>query len=193
MLLSSQEVTEEIKEEKQTNKQTKKKNRKNKWQQNHNSETIGCSKSSAMRKIWPLCLIHGPNIPGSYEILHFTALNPASIISPIHNWALFLLWLYPFILSGVVSPLISSSILGIYRPGKFLFQCPIFAFSYCSWGSQGKNTEAVCHSLLQWTTICQTSPQWSIHLGWPHMVWLSFIELDKAVVLVIRLTSCLWL
>ena len=24
-----------------------------------------------------------------------------------------------------------------------------FAFSYCSWGSQGKNTEVACHSLLQ--------------------------------------------
>ena len=33
-----------------------------------------------------------------------------------------------------------------------------FAFSYCSWGSQGKNTEVVCHSLLQWTTLCQNSP-----------------------------------
>ena len=30
-----------------------------------------------------------------------------------------------------------------------------FAFSYCSWGSQGKNTEVACHSLLQWTTLCQ--------------------------------------
>ena len=30
----------------------------------------------------------------------------------IHNWVLFLLWLHPFILSGVISPLISSSILG---------------------------------------------------------------------------------
>ena len=30
--------------------------------------------------------------------------------------------------------------------------------SYCSWGSQGKNTEVVCHSLLQWTTFCQNSP-----------------------------------
>ena len=30
-----------------------------------------------------------------------------------------------------------------------------FAFSYSSWGSQGKNTEVVCHSLLQWTTFCQ--------------------------------------
>ena len=51
----------------------------------------------------------------------------------------------------------------------------------------------VFHSLLQWTTFCQTSPPWPIHLGWPHMAWLSFIELDKAVVHVIRLASCLWL
>ena len=67
----------------------------------------------------------------------------------------------------------------------------LFAFSYCSWGSQGKNTEVVCHSLLQWTTFCQTSPPWPAHLGWPHTAWLSFTELDKAVVLVIRLASCL--
>ena len=51
-----------------------------------------------------------------------------------------------------------------------------------SWGSQGRNTEMVCHSLLQWTTFCQTSPQWPIRLAWPHMAWLSFIELDKVVV-----------
>ena len=40
------------------------------------------------------------------------------------------------------------------------------------------------HSLLQWTTFCQTSPPWPACLGWPHRAWLSFIELDKAVVLV---------
>ena len=33
------------------------------------------------------------------------------------------------------------------------------AYTYVrSWGSQGKNTEVVCHSLLQWTTFCQNSP-----------------------------------
>ena len=37
----------------------------------------------------------------------------------------------------------------------------------------------VCHSLLQWTTFCQTSPPWPSHLGWPHMAWLSFTELDR--------------
>ena len=71
-------------------------------------------------------LIHGPNIPGSYAILLFTASDLASITSPIHNWVLFLLWLHPFVLSGFISPLITSSILGTYRPVEFIFQCPIF-------------------------------------------------------------------
>ena len=62
-----------------------------------------------------------------------------------------------------------------------------------SWGSQGKNTEVVCHSLLQWTSFCQTFLPWPARLGWPHRAWLSFIELDKAVVRVIRLPSFLWL
>ena len=41
----------------------------------------------------------------------------------------------------------------------------------------------VCHSPLQWTTSCQTSPPWPDHLGWPHTAWLSFTELDMTVVL----------
>ena len=52
-----------------------------------------------------------------------------------------------------------------------------------SWGSQDKNTEVVRHSLLQWTTFCQTSPPWPGRLGWPHTAWLSVTELDTAVVL----------
>ena len=59
------------------------------------------------------------------QLLLFTALDLASITSHIHNWVLFLLWLHPFILSGVISPLISSSILGTYWPGEFPFQYPI--------------------------------------------------------------------
>ena len=50
-------------------------------------------------------------------------------------------------------------------------------------GFKGKNTEVICHSLLQWTTFCQTSPPWPVGLGWPHTAWLSLTELDKAVVL----------
>ena len=43
----------------------------------------------------------------------------------------------------------------------------ILSLSYCSWGSQGKNTEVACHSFLQWTTFCQTSPIWPARLGLP--------------------------
>ena len=112
------------------------------------------------------------------------------LTSHIHNWVFFLLWLYPFILSGVISPLISSSILGPYWLAvSYLSVSYHFAFSYCWWGSQGKNTEVICHSLLQWTTFCQNSPPWLVYTAIAH----SFIKLDKAVVHVIRLVSFLWL
>ena len=69
----------------------------------------------------------------------------------------------------------------------------LFAFSYCSWGSQGKNTDVVCHSLLQWTRFVRTLHH--DHLSWValHSTAHSFIELDKAVVHVISLVSFLWL
>ena len=56
--------------------------------------------------------------------------------------------------------------------GSSSFSVLSFAFSYCSWGSWGKNTDLVCHSLLHWTLFCQNSPAWSIRLGWPYMAWL---------------------
>ena len=71
-------------------------------------------------------LIHGPDVLGSYAVLLFTASDLASITSHIHNWVLLLLWLCLFILSGVIPQLISSSLLSTYRPGVFIFQCPIF-------------------------------------------------------------------
>ena len=72
--------------------------------------------------------------------------------------------------------------------GAYLMSYP-FAFSYCSQGSPGKNTEVVCHSFLQWTMFCQNSPPWVALHGMAH----SFIELDKATVHVIKLVSYLWL
>ena len=52
-----------------------------------------------------------------------------------------------------------------------------FAFSYCSWGSQSKNTEVACHSLLQWTTFCHhVSAPWPTHLGWP--TWHGLVSLN---------------
>ena len=70
-------------------------------------------------------LIHGPNIPGSYAIFFFAASDLTSITSHIHNWAFFSLW----IVSSLFLELFihsSSSILGTYRPGEFIFQSCIF-------------------------------------------------------------------
>ena len=49
----------------------------------------------------------------------------------------------------------------------------LFAFSHCSCGSQSKDTEVVCHSLLQWTTFYQnpstvTHPSWVALHGMAH-------------------------
>ena len=53
-------------------------------------------------------------------------LNESVLIRWPKYWSLlFLLWLPLFILSGVISPLISSSILGTYQPGEFILQYPI--------------------------------------------------------------------
>ena len=74
-------------------------------------------------------LIHGPNIPGSYAILFFTALDFTFTTGHIHNWASFLLWPSYFILSGAISncPLrFPSSILDTFQPGGLNFQGLIF-------------------------------------------------------------------
>ena len=39
-------------------------------------------------------------------------------------------------------------------------------------GFSSKNTEVICHSLLQWATFCQKVPSWPVCLGWPGMAWL---------------------
>ena len=135
-----------------------------------------------------LTLIHGPNIPGSYATLLFTASDFTSINSHIHNWMLFLLWLRPFILSGVISPVISSSMLGTCWPGEFILQCPIFmGFSRQEYWSGLPFCSPVDHMLSELYTMTR--------LSWvaPHGMAHSFIELDKAVVHVIRLVGFLWL
>ena len=81
-----------------------------------------------------------------------------------------------------ISPLISISILGTYRPGEFLFQCPVILPSHTVRGVL-KARIPKWFALLQWTIFCQTSPPWPDRLGWPHTAWLSFTELDTTVVL----------
>ena len=99
-----------------------------------------------------------------------------------------LLWLHLFILSGVISPLISSSILGTYCPGEFIFQCPIFlpchtvhGFSRQEYWSGLPFPSPMDHILSELSTMT--------HSSWValHSMAHSFIGLDKAVVHVIRL------
>ena len=107
--------------------------------------------------------------------MFFTASDLTSITSHIQNWALFSLWL--FILSGVISPLFSSTITG-HLPTwvVHLSVSCLFAFSCCSWSSHGKILKCFCHSFLQWTTFCQNFPLWPIHIGWPYYLLIVFKE-----------------
>ena len=137
-------------------------------------------------------LIHGPNIPASYAVLPFTASDFTSITSHIHNCVLFSLWLCLFILSGIISLLISSSILGTYQPGEFIFQCPIFLPFHTVHG-------VLKARILKWLAILFSSGAHFVRtlhhdlsiFGGPTCMAHSFIELEKAVVHVISLISFL--
>ena len=133
-------------------------------------------------------------VPMQYCSLQLTASYFSSITSHIHNFVLFLLWLCLFILSGVIFPLISSSILGTYLPGEFIFQCPTFFLFILFMGFSGQEywsglpfPSPVDHVLSELSTM--THPSWVALHGMAH----SFIELTKTVVHVIRLVSFLWL
>ena len=129
-------------------------------------------------------LIHGPDIPGSYAILLFTASDLASITSHIQKWVLFLLWLHPFVLSVVFlhwSPVaywapndLGSSSFGILSYCLFIL---FMGFSRQEYWSGLPFPSPVDHVLSDLSTM--THPSWVAP-----QAWLGFIELDKAVVLV---------
>ena len=78
---------------------------------------------------------------------------------------------------------------------------------YSPWSSKESDTTERLHfhfhgvlkaRILKWFAISFSSGPHSVRplqhdpsVGWPHMAWLSFIELYKDVVCVIRLASCL--
>ena len=118
-----------------------------------------------------------------YSLQHRT-LVPSPV--PMHNWVMFLLCIHLFILSGVISPLTSSSIFGTYWPGEFIFQCPLFlpftlfmGFLRQEYWSGLPFPSPVDHVLSELST--KTHPSWVFLHGLVH----SFTELDKAVVHVI--------
>ena len=129
-------------------------------------------------------------VPMQYWSLQYQTL----LLSPVTSTTgyCFYFGFHPFILSGVISPLISSSILGTCQPGEIIFQCPIFLPFH------------TVHGVLQARILKRFAIPFSsgpyfvrpLHhdlsvLGGPYMASLSFIELDKAVIRVIRLISFL--
>ena len=96
---------------------------------------------------------------------------------------MFLLWLRLFILSGVISLLISSSILGTHWPGEFIFQCPIFLSFHSVHGFLKAR-------ILKWFAIpCSSGPRSVRPLHYDPSIWValhgmaySFLGLDKDVV-----------
>ena len=97
-----------------------------------------------------------------------------------------------FIPSGAISLLFSSSILGTYLSGEFIFQCPIFLPFHTAHG-------ILKTRILKWFDIPVSSGRHFVRtlhlvlsiLGGPQGMAHGFIEVDKAVVHVIRLVSFL--
>ena len=117
-------------------------------------------------------LIHGPNIPGSYAILLFTASDLASITSHIHNWMLFLLW---FCSSFFLELFLHWSPVACWVPtdlGSSSFSIPSFCLFILFMGFSRQEYWSGLPFPLQWTTFCQTSPPWPVCLGWIYMAWV---------------------
>ena len=93
---------------------------------------------------------------------------------------------------SVISPLFSSSTLGTYQSRQFIFHCPIFLSFHTVHG-------VLKARILKWFAIPFSSGHifselsTITHLSWValHGMAPGFIELDKAVVHVIRLVSFL--
>ena len=139
-------------------------------------------------------LIHGPNIPGSYAVLFFIALDFTFNHQTCLHLRVFLLWPSNLILSGTISncPLLFPRGIHLQAWGAHLLVSYLSAFSYFSWGSPGKKTGEGCHFLLQWAMFVSTMTC----LSWValHSPAQSFIELwkplchDKAVITFAKLS-----
>ena len=134
-------------------------------------------------------LIHGLNSPVSYATLFFTASDFTFTAGHIHNCVLFLLWLSLFIPSGALSPLYYIGHLLTWGVHLSSFCCftLFMGFSRPEYWSGLPFPSPVGHILSELSTM--TRPSWVALHSMAH----SFIELNKAVIQVIRLVSFLWL
>ena len=150
---------------------------------------------------WPLPIYHDSWTlgSGSYAILLITASDFTSITSHINNWAFFFFFFFCF---GCVSSFFLE---------LFLHSSPVAYWAPTNLGSSSCSVLSFCLFILfvgfssqeSWNGLPFSSPVDHIlskiftmtHLSWValHGMVYSFIELDKAMVLVISLISFLWL
>ena len=116
-------------------------------------------------------------VPMQYCSLHYQTLLPSPVTST--TGCCFCFGSVPSLFSGVISPLISSSILEIYRLGEFIFQCPIFLPFHTVHG-------VLKTRILKWFVIpFPSGPRFirTLHHDWSIWVVLhsihSFIELNR--------------
>ena len=126
-------------------------------------------------------------VPMQYcSLQHWTLLSPPDTPTARHCFH------FSSVFSFFLELPLQSSKVAYWIPtylGVHLSVSYLFPFSYCSWGSQGKNTEVVCHSLLQGTMFCQNSLPWYVCLGWPYTAWL-MVSLSKARLWSVWLVFC---
>ena len=139
-------------------------------------------------------LIHGPNIPGSYAVLFFTASDFTFTTRHVHTWALFLLWLSLFIPSGVFLcsfPVAYWAPTNLGSPSFSVISFWLFILFMGFWRQEYWSglpfPSPVDHILSELSTMPRLS--WVALCSLDH----SFIELDKAMVHVISLIHFLWL
>ena len=136
----------------------------------------------------------GPNIPGSYAILFFTASDFTSITSCIHSWALFC---FDSVSSLFLEQFLYSSPVVHWAPTDLRSS----SFSVVSFLPFHTVHGVLKARILKWFAILfSTGPCFvrTLHhdpsiLGGPTWQACSFIELDKAVIQVISLVSLLQL
>ena len=135
------------------------------------------------------------NLPWFMDLTFQVPMQYCSLLpSPVTSTPGYYCFCFGSMPSGVSSPLISSSMPDTYQPWEFIFQCPIFlsfhllmGFSRQEYWSGLPFHSPVGLILSELSTV--THPSWVVLRGMAH----SFIELDKAVVHVIRLVIFLWL
>ena len=132
-------------------------------------------------------------VPMPYCSLQHQTLLPSR---HIHNWVLFLLWLFLFILSGVISPMILSSLLVTYQPGEFIFQCPNFLPFHdkmCSTGKGMANHVNILALRTPWTVISLVTyffwgilfyPPWMVNLEKIKMVTRYILKVNTQFILI---------